>query len=309
VARTIVQELAGTRSARWYAQARADRGSGSWPERALCFDALASLLDEQRAPRVSRQRWRQPPVKPPSLAKVAARSGIIAQSTMYNYWGQVQGSKTIARWAAADAAVSPGAAFIAEAKVVSFWPYRGGLLHVADAMDMTVQEITFGYLRTVAAWAADQPVLAACEPVTAPGCVREDMAILARRAEARHRMDAPAAVAAHRLADLAGQVIGQVLDDASLSPLGAFNVVRDEVVGLLAGPPDPLFPRVSAALVELADGLLHGTPRGPALTPRQAADLRATMTGLLALLTPAAEGPATARDGQGTRTGPASAGS
>ena len=302
MALTIVQELAGTRSSRWYAQARNDKGSGSWPERALCFDALASLLEEQRTARIRGQRWRQLPVRPPSLARVAARSGIIAQSTMYNYWSQVQGSKTMTRWAAADSPGSPGAAFIAEAKVVSFWPYRCGLLHVADAMEMTTQEVTFGYLRSLAAWAADQPVLAACEPVAAPGCAAEDMAILARRAADPGRADAAVAAAAERLTDLAGQVIGQVLDDISLSPLGAFNVVRDEVVGLLAGPPDPLFPRVNAALVELADGLLHRPGTEPVLSQGQAADLRAMMTGLLGLLTQSAAG-AAGDDAAGARPG------
>jgi hypothetical protein len=301
VALTIVQELACTRSARWYAQARNDKGSGSWPERALCFDALASLLEEQRAARVRGQRWRQPHVRPPSLARVAARSGIIAQSTMYNYWGQVQGSKTMARWAPADSPGSPGAAFIAEAKVVTFWPYRCGLLHVADAMEMTTQEVTFGYQRSLAAWAADQPVLAACEPVAAPGCTAEDMAVVARRAADPSWADVAVAAAAARLTDLAGRVIEQVLDDISLSPLGAFNVVRDEVVGLLAGRPDPLFPRVNAALVELADGLLHCPGEEPVLTAGQAADLRAMMTGLLGLLTQSAAGTATADDAASAR--------
>ena len=301
VALTVVQELAGTRSARWHAQARTDRGSGSWPERALCFDALASLLEEQRASRVERSRWRQPPVRPPSLARVAARSGVIAQSTMYNYWSQVQGSKTIARWAPSEAAVSPGAAFIAEAKVVSFWPYRSGLLHVADAMEMSVPEVTFGYLRSVAAWAADQPVLAACEPIAAPGCVHEDMTVLARRAADTPSADAASAVP-QRLAELADHVIRHVLDDDSLTPLGAFNMVRDEVVGLLAGPPGPLFPKVSGVLVELADRLLHGTGGEPVLTPSQVADLRATMTGLLALLPQSAGGSAADRGGASART-------
>ncbi|WP_300608315.1 hypothetical protein [Trebonia sp.] len=145
---------------------------------------------------------------------------------------------------------------MAEAKVIAFWPYREGVIKIADAFDMAPFEWAAAYLRALAAWAGDNRPLAACHPAGPPGCMAEDMKVLAARRG--HCAGEPAGtIRAARLAELACTVISLVLDDASITPLGAFNSVRDEVHQLLAGPSASLAGRVVHSGAGLSGRVSH----------------------------------------------------
>jgi hypothetical protein len=168
---------------------------------------------------------------------------------------------------------------------VSFWPYRTGALTVADRFEMSLAEVAEAYLRAVGVWAGNGPVLAACIPAGPPPCVSEDMEIFAARAlRQRPGGRAESADTRTRVADLAGRVISVVLADASITPLGAFNTIRDEASLLFSERPDPITTRVSYALTELADRLLHRRAGDEVMTREQAHRLQAEMTGLGSLL-------------------------
>jgi hypothetical protein len=93
-----------------------------------------------------------------------------------------------------------------------------------------------------------------------------------------------------RLAKLAGDVVGHVLQDASITPLGAFNTVRDEVLSLLAEPPDPITDQVACSVAELSDRLLHQGEGEPVLTAGQADQMLTALSGLSSLLARVAGG-------------------
>ena len=75
--------------------------------------------------------------------------------------------------------VKPRSALVAEAKIVSFWPYREAVLRLAPDPGIPLHEVTEAYLRALATWASDEAPLAACRPAGPPACVAEDMRVIA----------------------------------------------------------------------------------------------------------------------------------
>ncbi len=256
---SITQDLAGTPTARWLRETRSTHRS-AWNDRLRCFHALGGILAAHHtSPSPLGGRLSQPRVDPPGLLKAVAHGAHFSSAeSVFQRWRAKQNSEAIRRWAGPDPAVKPREAFVAEAKIVSFWPYREGALAIADRFEMSLTEVAASYLRALGAWASDSPALAACVPVGPPPCVAEDMRVIARRSLARRPVGHSAIdAAASRLETLAGVLVVAVLDDASMTPLGAFNMVRNETLRLLADPPDPVIIKVSSALSELADRLLH----------------------------------------------------
>lgn len=280
---SVTQQLACTRTARWLRRASGPQRSAQWADRMRCFGVLPGLMGQYRAGHAAGERWQQPPVRVPGLLMSVAQELPAAHEWVYQKWRADQKDNVIPRWAGPDRAVKPLDAFIAEAKIVSFWQYRAGALEIADELEMNLIEVAATYFRALAAWASQQPLLAACIPAGPPLCVPEDTAVLALRAR-RGASPAEAAAAGRRLAELGGHVVRSVLDDASITPLGAFNTVRDEALQLLSAPPAPIAVRVNHALAELADQLLHPPRDGLAVTAGQARQLQTTLTALSALL-------------------------
>lgn len=204
-------------------------------------------------------------------------------STRTARWYLAQDGQPTARWAVGRASVQPGGALVAEAKVTAFWPYREGVIKIADAFDMAPVEWAAAYLRALAAWTGDNRMLAVCDPADPPGCVPEDMKVLAARR--RCRVGEPAVrFRAARLAELACTVIGLVLDDVSITPLGAFNAVRDEVQQLLTGPSVSLADLVISSMAELSDRIHQGDSEA-VLTAGQTGQILGLLNGLGSLLT------------------------
>jgi hypothetical protein len=284
---SITHDLARTPTARWIRRARSAQPAG-WDDRQRCFEALSDILAAQAASRLD-GRCRQPDVNPPHLLTDVAQRAKFAPEAVYQRWRARQSNHAIKRWVGTDQSIRPRDAFVAEAKIVSFWPYREGALRVADAFEMSLIELTAGYLRALGAWASDNLALAACVPAGPPLCVREAMHVLARRRAARiPASSSDINLAAVRLAALAGHLVTAILDDCSLTPLGAFNIVRDETLQLLSEPPDPVTVRVTNALSELADRLLYSQPGEQVISADQIRQLEAEMAGLAALLRDAA---------------------
>jgi hypothetical protein len=286
---SIAQNLTLTHTAWWVRNAQSAYPD-SWAERLRCFTALLDILGAYRAPQGD-NRWSQPPVHPPALLKEVARQTHFATASVYLRWSAKQPSRSVKRWAGPDPAVLPREAFVAEAKIVSFWPYRAGAIAIADKFEMTLTEIAAAYLRALAAWAVRNPALAACVPAGPPSCVPEDLAVLAaRRSSAASAASAASGACGDagdvtaRLTSLAATLLAAVLDDASLTPLGAFNVVRDETMRLLSDPPEPATVKVSNAVSELADRLLHSRAGEQVVTVDQARQLTAEIARLKALL-------------------------
>jgi hypothetical protein len=90
--------------------------------------------------------------------------------------------------------------------------------------------------------------------------------------------------AAARLTVLAGTLVAAALEDASFTPLGAFNGIRDETMQLLGDPPEPVAVKVTNAISELADRLLHAQAGEQVLTATEVRQLNAEIAGLSALL-------------------------
>jgi hypothetical protein len=280
---SIAQDLTLTHTARWVCGAQSGQ-SDSWDDRLRCFAAFKDILAAYRAPKGDR-RWSQPPVNPPGLLKDVARRTHFATASLYLRWGVKPPSRSVRRWAGSNSDILPREAFVMEAKIVSFWPYRAGAIAVADKFEMTLTEVAASYLRALAVWALYHPSLAACGPAGPPACVAEDLAIFAARrpvAPSGAREDTEYVTA--RLTSLAETLVAAVLDDASLTPLGAFNVIRDETVRLLSDPPERAAVRVTNAVSELADRLLHSRSGEQVLTPVQARQLTADIAALTALL-------------------------
>jgi hypothetical protein len=280
-----MQEFACTRSAKWLREAKT-ADPHLWNDRLRCFAALDKILAAHRTARPNGHQWSQPPVNPPSLlTDVARRAHFGSAESVYQRWREKQGDDAIKRWAGEDSRIKPREAFVAEAKLVSFWPYRTGALIVADRFEMSLAEAAEAYLRALGAWARNAPVLAACVPVGPPPCASEDMDIFAGRA-LRQLSVGPAETADTwaRVASLADRIVSAVLADASITPLGAFSTISDEASRLFSAPPDPITTRVSYALTELADRLLHRGDEEEVITREQALSLQAEMTGLGSLL-------------------------
>src|SRR6266851_4986626 len=93
----------------------------------------------------------------------ARRAHFAAHETVYKKF-RAEWEGPIARWAGTDEEVKPRNALVAEAKIVSFWAYRDGVLQIAAKFDMALPEVAEAYLRALAAWASDDIPLAACRP-------------------------------------------------------------------------------------------------------------------------------------------------
>lgn len=272
---SLTDELMHTRTAQWHRLARTQRCSAAWKMRELCFAALTSALESEArsSPGPDHARGR-PQVNPPSLS-VIARMVSAAPATLYNWWGADQGAQTVARWAGPDPTVKPSLAFMAEAKVVSFWPYRSGCLSVADAFDMNMTELLSAYYRTLAVWATDRVTLANCRPSGAPSCVAEDLAVIARFAPGGPANDRE--YVCERLTMLADRILSSILEDASLTPAVALDGICEEMSQLLTPQEDRLADRVEATLTELADRILHCEPHGEVLTGAQSRKVQRAM--------------------------------
>jgi len=344
---SINHELNSTRSALWYEGASGTHRTDAWAERLRCFIGLSEMLAEQARLEEDEPQGRQPqtvltdpaarPAVPPDavmrpgkagnarpqqaqiapralLTEVARRAHFAAHETVYKKF-RAEREGPIARWAGTDEAIKPRNALIAEAKIVSFWAYREGVLQIAGKFDMNLPEVAEAYLRALAAWAGDDVPLAACRPAGPPACVAEDMAVLAMlwtqhyhhgvsespewatrrgaaapRAAARGREKDPVTEKAEQLERLAGIVVTSVLEDPTITPAGAFDVVREDLAKLLAEPADPLADQLSRAAAQLSDRILHQVPGDPILTPQQASRLLTALSGLSGLLAPVAAG-------------------
>lgn len=291
-----------TRTACWYREARGAQRAAAWAKRAEDYATLRVVLGS-RAAQDGAARGAQAPIELSGLLTLVAREAHYAGAEpVYRRYRDKQHGQQITRWAGQDPDVKPTAAFVAEAKILAFWPYREGVIEVADAFDMTPSEWAAAYLRALAAWAGEDRPLAACRPTGPPHCVFEDMLVLVRaatpaedalRLPSEHGCSSAAHPRAARLCELAGQVVQAVLDDGSITPLGAFNFVRDEMGALLAVPCASPADRLSQAIAELSDQILHADPAPAdrslaageaALTPGQAERLRPRLIELAALL-------------------------
>jgi hypothetical protein len=243
-----------------------------------CFLGLSEMLAEQ----ATAGQGAGARVPRGMLTEVARHARFAAHETVYKKF-RAESEGPIARWAGPDEAVKPRNALVAEAKIVSFWPYRQGVLQIAGKFDMTVPELAEAYLRALAAWASDEIALAACRPAGPPACVAEDMEVLAMARE-----KGPATDRAGQLEGLARAVVAGVLEDPTLTPAGAFEAVREDLGRLLAEPADPLADQVIRAAAQLADRILHAAAGDSVLTPLQASRMLTTLTGLSGLLAPIA---------------------
>ncbi|HET9080764.1 MAG TPA: hypothetical protein VFO01_09645 [Trebonia sp.] len=278
---SIRQELETTRTARWYQHASGTPRAGAWADRERDYAALRAVLAEHTgALATTADRHEGPPVQLAGLLSlVAKRAHYAGAEPVYRrYRGKQQGAQ-ILRWAGPESAMRPSAAFLAEARIAAFWPYREGVLEVADAFDMTRVEWATAYLRALAAWAADNRPLAAYAPGGPPPCVPEDMAVITG-VRAPSAAGPAAAQHAERLAVLAGDVVGSVLGDVGITPLDAFGTVRDEVRSLLSPSPESLADQILRAAAELSDRMSHGI----SMAPDQARRLQGRLASLATLL-------------------------
>jgi hypothetical protein len=274
---SITRELDATRTTRWYARAR---DCDSWDKRTRCFGVLTLILDDHRAPPCPGERPSQPPVQVPGLLDEVAHRLYFSREPVYKLWRSRPDGHRVARWAGPDSAVTPVRAFINEAKIVGFWPYRAGVLEVAGAFSMTDVEVLTAYLRALAAWAGDHLTLAALVPSGPPACVAEDMEVFAAGDEAR----------ASRLTGASRAVVQTVLDDPSMTPLGAFNMVRGEVVELYRDPVH-IADRVHHFVAELSDRLMREADPAALVDQEQGRLLLASLDELRLLLTSEADAP------------------
>jgi hypothetical protein len=269
---SITRGLNATYTAQWYQKTQS---SGSWEERQRYYDALSAILAGHRAPARPYDRPRQPPIQVPGiLTEVARYLYFSSHEPVYKRWRARQDGRQIVRWAGPDSGITPAAAFIDEAKIVAFWPYRAGLLDVAGSFDMTDAEMLIAYLRSLAAWASDHLTLAACSPSGPPACVLEDMGVFA----------AGGGAPTTRLTGLCRAVVQLVLEDPSITPLGAFNAVRAEVSDMYTKP-GHLADRVHSSMAELSDQLMRRADCGAVVDADQARQILASLDELRSLLT------------------------
>jgi hypothetical protein len=270
---SIRRELENTTTARWYS--RGAQRSHAWADRLRDYAALGTVLADHAAKTAT--------AEVPGLLKLVAERGHYAGAEpVYRRYRDKQRGQQIIRWAGPDPAVKPTAAFLAEAKIVAFWRYRDDVITAADDFDMSPAEWAETYLNALAAWVAENRLLASYRPAAAPPCVREDMAVLAA-AHAQQGFESPDAGPAKRLLAIADGVVRSVLDDARVTPAGARDAVQAEVSRLLAPPPAVLTARVLAAVAELSDRI-GAADRDMVVPPDQASLLREMLTGLAALL-------------------------
>jgi len=257
------------------------------------YAALRSVLADRAATTATTATMsgpcREPAVLLPGLLKlVAERAHYAGAEPVYRRYRDKQCGQQIIRWAGADPAAKPTPAFVAEAKIVGFWPYREDAIKVADGFDMPPAEWAGTYLRALADWAADDRLLAAYHPAAAPACVREDMAVLAA-AYAPQGAEPSAGRPAELLTALADDVVRAVLG-AAATPAGACDAVAAEVARLLAPPPGVLTARVLSAVAELCDRIAGAADGDAIVPPDQASLLREMLTTLTGLLADAPSG-------------------
>ncbi len=278
---SIRQELEATRTARWYRHASGTQRAGAWADRERDYAALRAVLAEHASATTTTAGLpEQAPVQLAGLLSlVAKRAHYAGAEPVYRRYRGKQHGAPVLRWAGTEPSMRPSAAFIAEARIAAFWPYREGVLEAADAFDMTRAEWATAYLRALAAWASEDRPLAAYVPAGPPLCVAEDMAVIA----GVHAPWAagPAALAhAERLSALAGDVVRSVLSDTGSTPLAAFNTVRDEVRSLLSPSPESLAEQIVRTVAELSDRMSHGC----SVAPEQASRLQGRLASFAALL-------------------------
>jgi len=282
---SIVVELNSTWTARWYQAASGTQRPDAWAERLRYFRALSELLTELV------KGSNQPQIAPRGLVtEVARRTHFSAHETLYKRF-RSEWEGPIERWARTDDAVKPRNALVAEAKIVSFWGYRDGVLRLAGTPGVTLTEVAEAYLSALASWASDDGPLAACRPAGPPACVAEDMSVLATlwlmqatpdqvipapRAGAHVRCER-AAEKAERLDRLARAVVKHVLEDPAGRPGQAVDAVRDDVHKLLADPMDPLLDQLARAATQLSARLGRAEPL---VTAQRARTLLAALTPL-----------------------------
>jgi hypothetical protein len=272
---SIGQELARTRTARWYRSARGARRAGAWDERERCFTALSAVLSEAAArgavtPGAGPAGTSWQPIRLPGILTMVARGAHFASAEpVYKRWRARQDGQPVPRWAGADPAIRPAAAFVAEAKIVAFWPYREGAVAGADAPGTTLPELALAYLEALASWAGEHRLLAACHPVGPPPCVTEDMAVLGGRLAARG-----ARARSGRLAAIAAEVVAAAAADPGITPAAAAAAAAAEVRSLLAEPAALVADRVRDGAAELAERIAAGDAIGAAQAAALADALR-----------------------------------
>lgn len=293
---TIVAELNSTWTAQWYRTASGTQRADAWAERLRYFRALSDLLAD-----LVTGSGPAPPGPPPHrqqiapralITEVARRAQFAAHETLYKRF-RSEWEGPIARWAGTDEAVKPRNALVAEAKIVSFWPYREAVLRLASQPGVALQEVAAAYLRALATWAGDDTPLAACRPAGPPACVAEDMRVLAalwlRRAIAARMIPAPRPGTRDRdpLADKAGQleglareVVSLLLADRAMTADKAVDAMRDDVGQLLADPTDPVLDQLTQAATQLSDRLARRSPDDRPVTAVQARHLLALLAPL-----------------------------
>lgn len=246
---SIGQELEETRTARWYRAARNAQRAKAWDERARCFAALSTVLSDAVAREAKAPDGPGQSIRLPGILTIVARSAHFASAEpVYKRWRARQDGQPVTRWAGMDPTVKPVAAFISEAKIAAFWPYREGVVKIADAFDMTLTEFALAYLRVLASWAGEHPLLAACHPAGPPPCVAEDMAVLAGRLAV-----SDGARRGARLGEVAANVVAAALADPGITSADAAGAAAAEVGSLLAEPANSIAERVSDSVAELTE--------------------------------------------------------
>jgi hypothetical protein len=287
---SIVVGLNSTWTARWYQAASGTQRADAWTERLRYFRALSELLTELVKGSSQQQ------IAPRGLVtEVARRAHFSAHETLYKRF-RSEWEGPIERWAGTDDAVKPRNALVAEAKIVSFWPYRDGVLRLAGSPGVTLAEVAEAYLSALASWASDDGPLAACRPAGPPACVAEDMSVLVTlwltQATPDRVIPAPRAGTdvrcergqlsekAEQLDRVARVVVQHVLEDPADNPGQAVDAVRDDVRKLLADPMDPLLDQLTRAAAQLSVRLRHAGRAEPLVTAQRARTLLAALTHL-----------------------------
>jgi hypothetical protein len=244
-----------------------------------------------------------PQIAPRGLVtEVARRVHLSAHETLYKRF-RPDWEGPIARWAGNDDTVKPRSALVAEAKIVSFWPYRDGVVRLAEKPDVPLQEVAEAYLLALAEWASGDMPLAACRPAGPPACVAEDMAVIAAlwlrnalsgrmnavprpgiRPDFRDRERNVLAGKAGQLERLAGSVVRGLLENPELPAGQAVEAVRDDLGRLLADPTDPVADQLARAAAQLSDRLARPSAADPPVTPQQARRLLVALAPLTAQL-------------------------
>jgi hypothetical protein len=316
---SIVVELNSTWTARWYQAASGTQRAEAWADRLRYFAALSELLRELAPgdrPQQARGQQATPARQPPQIAprglvtEVARRAHFAAHETLYKRF-RPDWEGPIARWAGDDDTVKPRSALVAEAKIVSFWPYRDNVVRLADKPDVLLLEVAEAYLLALAEWASDEIPLAACRPAGPPACAAEDLGVIAgrwlRRALSGHMIPAPGtgpgtgtgphwpgsegdllAAKAEQLGRLAGGVVGRLLENPELPAAKAVEAARGDLGRLLADPTDPVVEQLAGTAAQLSDRLARPSS-GPPVTAQQARRLLSVLAPLAEQLSTIAE--------------------